>query len=86
MSSKKFNTFKDFQSDQIQTSSRKIFTAHYACKNADLTLTLVAGTTNRFIFQIINSLIESWGVRLTYLDCNDCVKMKINITFLPCFS
>ena len=27
------------------------------------------GTTNRFIFQIINLLIESWGVRLTCLDC-----------------
>ena len=27
MSSKKFNPFKDFQSDQIQRSSRKIFTA-----------------------------------------------------------
>ena len=57
----KFNPFKDFQSDQIQRSSRKIFTAQYACRNADLNLTLVTarGTTNGFIFQIINSLIES---------------------------
>ena len=61
MSSKKLNPFKDFQSDQIQRSSRKIFTAHYACRNAALNLTPVTGTTNRFIFQIINSLIESWG-------------------------
>ena len=67
MSSKKFNPFKDFQSDQIQRSSRKIFTAHDACRNADLNLTLVAGTTNGFIFQIINSLLESQGVRLTAL-------------------
>ena len=70
MSSKNFNSFKDFQSDQIQTSSRKLFTAHYACSNSDLNLTLVTGTTNGFIFQIINSLIESWGVRLTCFDCN----------------
>ena len=72
MSSKKLNPFKDFQSDQIQRSSRKIFTAHYACRNAALNLTPVRGTTNGFIFQnlIINSFIESWGVRLTCLDCN----------------
>ena len=70
MSSKKLNPFKDFQSDQIQRSSRKIFTAHCACRNAALNLTPVTGTTNGFIFQIINSLIESWGVRLTWFDCN----------------
>ena len=70
MSSKKLNPFKDFQSDQIQRSSRKIFTAHYACRNAALNLTPVTGTTNGFIFQIINSLIESCGVRFTCLDCN----------------
>ena len=70
MSSKNFNSFKDFQSDQIQTSSRKLFTAHYACSNSDLNLTLVTGMTNGFIFQIINSLIEYWGggVRLTCFD------------------
>ena len=61
MSSKKLNPFKDFQSDQIQRSSRKIFTAHYTCRNTALNLTPVTGTTNGFIFQIINSLIESWG-------------------------
>ena len=59
MSSMKFNPFKDFQSDQIQRSSRKIFTVQYACRNADLNLTLVMGMTNGFIFQIINSSIES---------------------------
>ena len=56
--------FKDFQSDQIQRSSRKIFTVHYACRIADLNLTLDMGTTNGLIFQIINSLIESWGSML----------------------
>ena len=58
MSSKKLNPFKDFQSDQIQRNSRKIFTAHYACTNAALNLTSVTGTSNGFIFQIINSLLE----------------------------
>ena len=69
MSSKKLNPFKDFQSDQIQRNSRKIFTAHYACTNAALNLTSVTGTSNGFIFQIINSLLECWGVGLTCLDC-----------------
>ena len=64
MSSKNFNSFKDFQSDQIQTSSRKLFTSQYACGNFDLNLTPVTGTTNGLIFQIINSLIESWGATL----------------------
>ena len=32
-----------------------------ACRNADLNLTPVTGTTNGYFFQIINSLIESWG-------------------------
>ena len=51
MSSKKLNPFKDFQSEQIQRSSRKLFTAHYAYRNAPLNLTLVTGTTNAaFIF------------------------------------
>ena len=59
MSSKKLNPFKHFQSDQIQGSSRKIFTAHYACSNAALNLTPVTGTT----------IIESWGVRsLTVIE------------------
>ena len=49
MSSKTFNPFKDFQSDQMQRSSLKIFTAHYAYRNADLNLTPVTETTNGFI-------------------------------------
>ena len=61
MSSKKFNPFKDFQSDQIQRSSHKVFTAQYACRSADVNLTIVSGKTSRFIFQIINTLIESLG-------------------------
>ena len=80
MSSKKLNPFKDFQSDQIQRSSRKIFTAHYACRNATLNLTPVTGMTNGFIFQIINSLIEYWGVRLTWFDCNIRIRTTMNST------
>ena len=74
MSSNKFNPFKDFQSDQMQGSSHKIFTTHCAYRNAELNLTIVTGTINGFIFQIFNSLIESWGVRLTCLDCNANLK------------
>ena len=51
MSFKKFNPFKDFQADQIQRSFCKIFTAHYACRNANLNLTLVMGTANGCIFK-----------------------------------
>ena len=83
MSSKNLNPFKDFQSDQIQRSSRKILTAHYACRNAALNLTPVTGTTNGFIFQIINSLIESWGVRLTWLDCKTLLSNRDVFAVLP---
>ena len=41
--------------------------------NADSNLTPVTGTTNPGLtdsfFQIINSLIESFGLKLTYLGC-----------------
>ena len=78
MSSKNFNPFKDFQFDQIQISCPKLFTARYAFSNSDLNLTPVTGTTNGFIFQIINSLIESWGVRLTCFDCNT---LRVEVKF-----
>ena len=39
----------------IQRSSRKIFTAHYLCRNADVNLTPIMGMTKGFIFQVINS-------------------------------
>ena len=56
MSSKNFNSFKDFQFGQIQTSSHKLFTAYYACSNSDLNLTPVTGT-------------NLGGLRLTCFDC-----------------
>ena len=44
----------------VRESSSKIFTAYYACRNANLkNLKQVTGTT----------IIESWGVHLTCLDC-----------------
>ena len=61
MSLKQYYLFKDFQSDQIQRSSLKIFTAHYTSRNADLNLTLVTGTTNQSFFlnnQFINRILR----------------------------
>ena len=59
MSLKQLYLLKDFQPDQIQRRSLKIFTAHHTSKNADLNLTLVIGTTNRFLVlnnQLINRI------------------------------
>ena len=56
---------KIFQSDRKQRSHREKFTAHCTCRNADLNLRLVVAMSNRFIFQIISSLMQSWGVHLT---------------------
>ena len=44
------------------------FTAHYAYKNAEMNLK--STTTNGFNLRKINSVMESCGVRLTWLDCN----------------
>ena len=64
-------------------SSKKKITAHYACRNADLNLLLVAATTNRFSFQIIDSLMESMGVRLTC--CVNCNQLsRETCYFNPC--
>ena len=56
--------------NEILRSCSQTLTAHYARRNADLNFTLVTGMTNGFLFQIINSLMESTGVCLTWLDCN----------------
>ena len=60
---------KIFQSDRIQRSYDEKFTAHHRIRNADLNLRLVAATTNGFIFQMINSLMQSREVCLPCLDC-----------------
>ena len=44
---------------------------------------LVHLMTNGFIFQIINSLIESWGVRLTWFGCNELIIRKMNPLVAP---
>ena len=46
-------------------------------------MNLKSTTTNGFNIRIINSLMESWGIRLTWLDCNiskdvKCFQLKIN--------
>ena len=62
MSSRQFYPIKDFQSDQIQRHSCKIFTAHYACRNADLNSTPVTKMTNGFVLFINNQFINRiWG-------------------------
>ena len=71
MSSKQFYPFKDVQSDQIQKGYCKKSTVYHACRNANLKLTLVATMTNGFLFKIIDSLMVSIGVRLTWRDCKD---------------
>ena len=48
-----------------------------------MNLAPVMGTTNRFIFQIINSLIESWGVRLTCFHCNQTKQCMKSPGYIP---
>ena len=52
---------KIFQSDRIQGGSHNKLTAYYGCSNADLNLILAAATTDRFMFQLINSLMKPYG-------------------------
>ena len=56
MSSKNFNSFKDFQSDQIETSSRKLFTAHYASKRL-LSNNQFINRNNQFINRILEPVL-----------------------------
>ena len=85
MSFKTFNPFKDFQSDQMQRSSLKIFTAHSSYRNADLNLTPVTGTTNGSFFQINNSVIQSfWGkLDLPWLLTLDFVYLLFYLPYRP---
>ena len=69
------------QSDRLQKSYHEKSAAHYKCRNADLNFILVQAMTNGFTFQIINSLMKSWGVRLTCLDykthsATDCYGLR----------
>ena len=46
--------------------------AHYKC------FIIIIITSNGFNFRIINSLMHSWGVRLTWFDCN-AIKILLNV-------
>ena len=59
------------------------FTAHYACKNAEMNLK--SATTNGFNFRIINSLMGAWGVRLTLLDCKSELAGTLQVIFNTSF-
>ena len=66
---------KTFISNSGKLSNQKFhndleceFTAYYAYRNAEINLKY--STTNGFNFRIINSLMDFWGVRLTWLDRN----------------
>ena len=81
-----FNPFKDFQPDQMQRSSLKIFTAHYAYRNADLNLTPVTGTTNGFIFsnnQFINRIFQCGKLDLPWLLTLDFVCLLFYLQYRP---
>ena len=68
MSSKKFNPYKDFQSDQLQRSSRKIFTAHLRMQESQFEFDTSYGndqrihlTNNKFINRILGGTLDlSW--------------------------
>ena len=49
------------------------FTAQYACKNTEMNQ--IPPTDSTFVL-LINSLMESWGVRLTWFDCNQGSKKQ----------
>ena len=79
-----FHTFKDFSIwPKTAWSQREKFTAHYACRNADLNLRLVAAMLNRFIFQIIDPLMQSWGVRLTVTFFTSLRSRSLQLTRKP---
>ena len=59
--------------------SSKKFTAHYACRNADLNVAM----TNGFTFHIVDLLMESCGVYLTWLDCKLDILILVVIP-IPC--
>ena len=44
-------------------------------------MNLKSTTTNRFNFRIINSLMEFWGLRLTWLDCKQIQQSLAEYTF-----
>ena len=53
----------------IESGRVVIYAAHYTCSNVDLNLILVVVRTSEFIFPIIDSLMASREVHLTWHDC-----------------
>ena len=76
------NSFKGFQSDQIQRNSRKIFTAHYACRNVDLNLTLA---TQRY--NIVVTLFRIPEILFQHLNAKNsrCESFRVNINLTDSF-
>ena len=62
------NFLQDIYIKLRETELVEISSLPRVCKNAEMNLK--STTTNGFKFPIINSLMASWGVRLTWLDCN----------------
>ena len=56
------------------------FTAHYACRNVHLNLTLVTGMTTRFIFQNNNHFVKSWVYAWPALT-GKFFNLKVNFQF-----
>ena len=77
------NSFKGFQSDQIQRNSRKIFIAHYAYRNVDLNLTLAK--TQRY--NIVVTLFRMAEILFQHLNAKNsrCELFRVNINLTDSF-
>ena len=85
--SKKLNPFKDFQSDQIQRSSRTILTA-WLLRLQECRFKFAASYRNEQLihfskYQLINRILGGGGgVRLTCLDCKVLVLKLVSVGFV----
>ena len=84
--SQKLNPFKDFQSDQIQRSSRTILTA-WLLRLQECRFKFVASYRNEQLihfskYQLINRIFGGGGVRLTCLDCKVLVLKLVPVGFV----
>ena len=85
--SKKLNPFKDFQSDQIQRSSRTILTA-WLLRLQECRFKFVASYRNEQLihfskYQVINRIFfGGGGIRLTCLDCKVLVLKLVPVGFV----
>ena len=69
------NCFEDiyskFEKTELPNYLACEFTAHYACRNAEMNLK--STTKNGFNFRVIHSLMGSWEVRLTWVNCKSTI-------------